>query len=79
VSLSGPSVENHAGVGIALISIATVEGGRSMAIEMELQAKSPERLRAVLGMYLEWLGDGRVDTVLYVAGIDAEDPEEPAH
>jgi hypothetical protein len=52
--------------------VATAEGGRSMAIEIELRAKSPERLRAVLGMYLEWLGDGRVDSVLYVVGGERE-------
>jgi hypothetical protein len=52
--------------------VATAEGGRSMAIEIELQAKTPERLRAILGMYLEWLSDGRVDTVLYVAGGERE-------
>jgi hypothetical protein len=52
--------------------VATAEGGRSMAIEIELQAKTPERLRAVLGMYLEWLGDGRLDSVLYVVGGERE-------
>lgn len=43
-----------------------------MAIELELRAKTPERLRAVLGLYLEWLSVGRVDSVLYVVGGERE-------
>jgi hypothetical protein len=46
--------------------VATVAEDRSMAIEVELTAKSPERLRAVLSMYLAWLASDRIDSLLYV-------------
>jgi hypothetical protein len=52
--------------------IATAANGDTMAIEVELTAKSRPRLRAVLGMYLGWLGSGRVDAVLYVADGERE-------
>ena len=48
--------------------IATVGDGRSLAIEVELTAKSPARLRAVLGMYAAWLAEERIDSLLYVVG-----------
>ena len=52
--------------------VATVAGGRSLAIEVELTAKSPDRLRSVLALYVEWLESERVDSVLYVVGGDRE-------
>lgn len=52
--------------------IATGADGRMLAIEVELNAKSPERLRAVLGMYVGWLSAGRVDSLLYIVGGDRE-------
>ena len=50
--------------------VATAANGDTMAIEVELTAKSRPRLRSVLGMYVGWLGAGRVDAVLYV--VDGE-------
>jgi hypothetical protein len=50
--------------------IATAANGDTMAAEIELTPKSRPRLRAVLGMYLGWLGAGRVEAVLYV--VDGE-------
>lgn len=52
--------------------VATVADGRSMAIEVELSAKSPERLRSILSMYTGWLVSGRVDSLLYVVGAERE-------
>jgi hypothetical protein len=52
--------------------IVTTRTGRSMAIEVELNAKSPARLRAILGLYRGWLVSGRIDSLLYVAGSDRE-------
>ena len=48
--------------------IATVHDERMLAIEVELTAKSPARLRAVLGLYAAWLAEGRVDSLLYIVG-----------
>jgi hypothetical protein len=50
--------------------VATAANGNTMAIELELTAKSRPRLRSVLGMYVGWLGAGRVDAVLYI--VDGE-------
>jgi hypothetical protein len=50
--------------------VATAANGDTMAIEIELTAKTRPRLRAVLDMYRGWLGAGRVDAVLYV--VDGE-------
>jgi hypothetical protein len=52
--------------------VATVADGRSMAIEVELSAKSPERLRSILSMYTGWLASGRLDSLLYVVGAERE-------
>lgn len=52
--------------------VATIADGRSMAIEVELTAKSPARLRSVLTMYVGWLADGRLDSLLYVVGSERE-------
>jgi hypothetical protein len=49
-----------------------LEGERWMAIEVELTAKSPARLRSILEMYRAWLTEGRVDSVLYIAGTERE-------
>jgi DNA-binding MarR family transcriptional regulator len=52
--------------------IATVAGDRTMAIEVELTAKSAARLRSVLGLYRQWLTEGRIDSLLYVVGGERE-------
>jgi hypothetical protein len=48
--------------------IATGASGRSIAIELELTVKSAQRLRAVLSMYVAWLAEGRVESLLYAVG-----------
>jgi hypothetical protein len=52
--------------------IVTTRQERRMAIEVELTAKSPARLRAILGLYRGWLFEGRIDSLLYLAGTDRE-------
>ena len=52
--------------------IATTSDERTMAIEVELTPKSPERLRSVLRMYLTWLSERRIDSVLYLTGSERE-------
>jgi hypothetical protein len=52
--------------------IATIAEQRVLAIEVELTIKSPARLDAVLGMYRAWLGDGRIDSLLYIARSERE-------
>jgi hypothetical protein len=50
--------------------VATAADGDTMAVELELTTKSRPRLQSVLGMYVRWLGAGRIDAVLYV--VDGE-------
>jgi hypothetical protein len=52
--------------------IATAADERTMAIEIELTPKSPERLRAVLRMYVGWLSEGRIDSLLYLVAGERE-------
>jgi hypothetical protein len=52
--------------------IATGASGRSIAIELELTVKSAQRLRAVLSMYVVWLAEGRVESLLYAVGGELE-------
>ena len=52
--------------------VATGASGRSVAIEVELTVKSAQRLRSVLSMYVAWLAEGRVESLLYAVGSELE-------
>lgn len=52
--------------------IASGADERQIAVEVELTPKSPARLRSVLRMYLAWLSEGKVDSLLYLVGSPRE-------
>jgi len=52
--------------------IASGADERRIAVEVELTPKSPARLRSVLRMYQGWLSEGRIDSLLYLAGSPRE-------
>jgi hypothetical protein len=45
-----------------------VAGGGLLPIEVELQAKSKPRLRAILALYATWIAAGKTGAVIYVCG-----------
>jgi hypothetical protein len=52
--------------------IATASDGGVLAFEVELHAKSPARLTAVLRLYVRWLADGKLSSLGYVVGSERE-------
>ena len=52
--------------------IATASDGGALAFEVELHAKSPARLTAVLRLYVRWLAEGKLSSVGYVVAGDRE-------
>jgi hypothetical protein len=52
--------------------IATASDGGFLAFEVELHAKSPARLTAVLRLYLRWLAEGKLSSLGYVVGSERE-------
>jgi hypothetical protein len=52
--------------------IATASDGGILAFEVELHAKSPARLTAVLRLYVRWLAEGKLSSLGYVVGSGVE-------
>jgi hypothetical protein len=52
--------------------IATASDGGVLAFEVELHAKSPARLTAVLRLYVRWLAEGKLSSLGYVVAGDRE-------
>jgi hypothetical protein len=46
--------------------LAVQLGERVVVVEVELQPKARKRLGGILGLYGDWLGDGRIAGVIYV-------------
>ena len=52
--------------------IAIASDGGALAFEVELHAKSPGRLTAVLRLYVRWLAEGKLSSLGYVVAGDRE-------
>jgi hypothetical protein len=48
--------------------LAAAVGDAALPIEVELTAKSHERLRSILSLHLDWMTEGRARAVIYVCG-----------
>ena len=52
--------------------VAIAPGGGALAFEVELAAKSPARLTAVLSLYARWMAEGKLAWLGYVVGGERE-------